>query len=214
MRLQESLTLVGGVLSIAVDAAPSQMGSRDDATTGIPKASLPQFDFNAKARAAAVAVRREGFVYGPSLIGEASSFLNGTLGNARVDADMALWQVDRNAIDAAVASDVKIISAAIAAKGGLKSLDDYVQILYTDQWKSSDPLAQAPGIMTNYTQDLLFSMERLSQNPFPLRLVKPQDPLPFQLADDLTTKIAGVTLKTLQASGSLFVVDRMYSRKI
>ena len=63
--------------------------------------------------------------------------------------------------------------------------------------------------MTNYTDDLLFSMERLSQNPFPLQLVKPTDPLPFAVADDVTFKITGVsTLEKLQANSTLFVVDR------
>jgi hypothetical protein len=83
-------------------------------------------------------------------------------------------------------------------------------VLYKNEWKLSDPLGEAPGIMTNYTQDLLFSMERLSQNPFPLELVKPSDTLPFHLPDNLTVRIAGASLEALQASGKLFVVDRKY----
>ena len=63
--------------------------------------------------------------------------------------------------------------------------------------------------MTNYTEDLLFSMERLSQNPFPLQLVKPDDVLPFLLDDSLILNITGgSSLDALKANGSLFVVDR------
>lgn len=89
-------------------------------------------------------------------------------------------------------------------------MDDYTKILYQDEWKTSNPLSTAPGIMTNYTQDLLFSMERLSQNPYPLQLVKPTDALPFQLPGNLTSTITGVSLEELQASGNLFVVDRKW----
>ncbi len=64
--------------------------------------------------------------------------------------------------------------------------------------------------MTNYTQDLLFSMERLSQNPYPLRLVKPTDTLPFQVPEDLTMKISGVSLEALKTRESLFLVDRKW----
>ena len=60
--------------------------------------------------------------------------------------------------------------------------------------------------MTNYTQDLLFSMERLSQNPYPVKLVAPGTELPFQV--EQATEIAGASLEDLQASGSLFYVDR------
>lgn len=78
-------------------------------------ACLPQDDLDPEHRAAGVAARNEGFVYGPSLIGEASPFPNGTLGNARHEADMEIWKVDREEIDARIAKDVKAIEAAIAA---------------------------------------------------------------------------------------------------
>ncbi|KAI1397740.1 Lipoxygenase [Hypoxylon fuscum] len=171
-------------------------------------ACLPQHDDDTQSRVDEVAAKQEGFVYGPSLIGQAAAFPNGTLGNARAQSDMDLWNVDREEIDSAVAKDVEIIQKAIAANGGLKSLDDYINVLYGGEWENSNPLEEAPGIMTNYTQDLLFSMERLSQNSYPLQLVKPSYRLPFQVPDGLTENIAGVTLETLHASGSLFVVDQ------
>jgi hypothetical protein len=61
--------------------------------------------------------------------------------------------------------------------------------------------------MTNYTQDLLFSMERLSQNPYSIRLVDPAEDFPFQVADELTTEITGVTLEELKSAGDLYYVD-------
>jgi arachidonate 15-lipoxygenase (second type) / 8-lipoxygenase (S-type) len=93
-------------------------------------------------------------------------------------------------------------------------LDDYAKVLYQDQWKNSNPRGVAPGIMTNYTQDLLFSMERLSQNPYPLKAVLPTDDLPFELEDDLTNKIAGTTLEDLKTTGKLFYVDRKWRLSI
>lgn len=87
-------------------------------------------------------------------------------------------------------------------------MDDYAKVLYQNQWLKSNPRGTAPGIMTNYTQDLLFSMERLSQNPYPVHLVKPGDKLLFDVPDSLASKIASASLADLQKQGKLFVVDR------
>ena len=87
-------------------------------------------------------------------------------------------------------------------------MKDYAHVLYDGEWKNTNPRGPTPGILTNFTQDLLFSMERLSQNPYPLRLVKPNDALPFELPDNMTSTIAGTSLKKLQQGGQLFVVDR------
>ncbi|KAJ7157292.1 lipoxygenase [Mycena filopes] len=169
---------------------------------------LPQNDVDPQARAAAVAERAAGFIYGPSLIGEAAPFPNGTLGNARAEADYAVWQLDRNDIDQRIEADVGAIQATLVANGGLKTLEDYANILYTDAWKNTNPLGTTPGIMTNFTQDLLFSMERLSQNPYPIRLVTKDEALPFALPEDTVKNITtAASLAALQASGSLFFVD-------
>ena len=81
--------------------------------------------------------------------------------------------------------------------------------MYEDQWKESNPRSVSPGIMTNYTQDLLFSMERLSQNPFSLVKIKKDDDLPFEVSEEDAKKIAGASLEELQSSGKLFFVDCM-----
>lgn len=85
-------------------------------------------------------------------------------------------------------------------------MDDYATILYRDQWKNTIT-HPASGILTNYTQDLLFSMERLSQNPYALQLLKKTDPLLFPLSDDIVNKVAGTTLKKIHESEALFFAD-------
>ncbi|RFU77717.1 manganese lipoxygenase [Trichoderma arundinaceum] len=211
MKAQAACLLLNS-LALVAEAAPHQWQAV--ARQGVSQASLPQNDRDRKARAAEVAARNVGFVYGPSLIGEAAPFPNGTLGNALTQSDMDLWSVDRDDIDSRIMSDVAAIKPAIAANGGLKSLDDYANVLYQGQWKNANPRGVAPGIMTNYTQDLLFSMERLSQNPYSLVFLKPSDELPFALDDDTTRKIAGATLEELHASSSLFFVDYSWQSEL
>jgi hypothetical protein len=63
-------------------------------------------------------------------------------------------------------------------------------------------------MLTNYTQDLLFSMERLSLNPYPLRRLRAKDPLPFELSTRISLQLTGLPLRALKALGNLFVVDR------
>ncbi|KAI1136421.1 Lipoxygenase [Hypoxylon sp. FL0543] len=208
-----SLYVALGAFAITSEAFPQprRFTTRQVSNDTSP-ACIPQSDSDPKARAQGVATRKAGFEYGPSLIGQAAPFPNGTLGNARSQYDMDLWSVDRDIIDNDVAKDVAAIQQAITANGGLKSLDDYVNVLYKGEWENSNPLEEAPGIMTNYTEDLLFSMERLSQNPYPLQLVKPSDPLPFQVPAGLTENITGVSLETLHKNESLYVVDHSYQK--
>ena len=104
-----SAYLLLSALSLAASAAPRTI--RD--TAGL--ATLPQNDPNPAARKAGITVRQEGFIYGPSLIGNAAPFPNGTLGNAKTQADMDLWAVDRHDIDGRVEEDVKTAGAAIQA---------------------------------------------------------------------------------------------------
>ena len=84
--------------------------ARDNDTS---PACLPQNDADQSGRAAAVEIRNQGYIYGPSLIGEAAPFPNGTLGNARAQADMDLWTLDRAEIDNRTAIDVAAVTDAI-----------------------------------------------------------------------------------------------------
>lgn len=62
--------------------------------------------------------------------------------------------------------------------------------------------------MTNYTQDLLFSMERLSVNPFSIRRLNPaSDTLAFPVDDDIAVNVTNLTLDELLAGGYLFYVE-------
>lgn len=63
-------------------------------------------------------------------------------------------------------------------------------------------------MLTNYTQDLLFSMERLSLNPYAVRRLMPDDAnLPFNIDDATATNITGQTLSDLLSSGRLYYAD-------
>jgi arachidonate 15-lipoxygenase (second type) / 8-lipoxygenase (S-type) len=65
-----------------------------------------------------------------------------------------------------------------------------------------------PGMLSNYTKDLLFSMERLSVNPYSVRRLHPtQDSLPFVVDNGAVKYVTGVALESLHASGSLFYAD-------
>lgn len=116
MRVSPSTCLVLSTLALGAWAAPeSSKANARQVSSNTNPASIPQNDPDPKKRAIAVAVRNKGFIYGPSLIGEAAFFPNGTLGNARSAADMDLWGVDRKAIDERVAADVEAIQVAIGA---------------------------------------------------------------------------------------------------
>ena len=53
-------------------------------------------------------------------------------------------------------------------------------------------------------------MERLSNNPFPIRRLHPNDTLPFVVDDEMVRKLANQSLKQLHAAGRLFLVDHSY----
>lgn len=91
--------------------------------------------------------------------------------------------------------------------GGIRDLDSYAAI-YDGQWQYSIPDGVAPGMLTNWTQDLLFSMERLSNNPYVVKRIHPEDDnLPFEVEDATAKKLTTMTLEELHQAGRLFVAD-------
>lgn len=91
--------------------------------------------------------------------------------------------------------------------GGLSTLEDYAS-LYENEWKNTLPNGPAPGILSNYTQDLLFSMERLSVSPYAVRRLHPlKSSLAFEVDDVTALAISGSTLLGLFLSGRLFYID-------
>lgn len=97
---------------------------------------------------------------------------------------------------------------------GLKTLDDYVK-LYDGQWeRSTSPSGVSPGLLTNYTDDLLFSMERLSFNPYAVRRLTPEEDLPFTIDDEIVRKVSGAPLAELHSSSRLFYIDHREQDKL
>lgn len=98
--------------------------------------------------------------------------------------------------------------------GGLETWDDYTRVLYDGQLKNSNPRGTSPGIQSNATQDLLFSMSLLSLHPYVLEKVKQDAQLLLSLDDEITEKIAGdkETLTSLRDSDRLFIADFSYQK--
>ena len=56
-------------------------------------------------------------------------------------------------------------------------------------------------------------MERLSGNPYPLKRLLSDTPLPFLVEDEIAIELTGTTLSSLQESGHLFIADHSYQAK-
>ncbi|ATZ47343.1 hypothetical protein BCIN_02g06330 [Botrytis cinerea B05.10] len=157
--------------------------------------------------------KQNGYLYGPSLIGNSSYFPTGILGNAMVQQDQDQWYTDAYSLTSHVVEEMQLAADALRKAGGLKVPLDY-QHLYINQWDNSVPNGIASGVFTNYSSDLLFSMERLSVNPYAVRRIHPTaDGLPFMVADEITRELAGMSLETLHREGRLFLVDHSYQAR-
>lgn len=85
-------------------------------------------------------------------------------------------------------------------------MEDYT-LLYNDEWVKTLPSGPAPGVLTNYSQDLFFSMERLANNPFSVKRLTPGTSLPFDVDDATAQAITGSSMAGLLAAGRLFYAD-------
>ncbi|KIW46985.1 uncharacterized protein PV06_02602 [Exophiala oligosperma] len=188
------------VASVAIQRAP-RLNVR--ATNGY---SLPQNDSNALLRSTDIETKQAGFLYGPPVAG-GPFFPSGVLGVARAAADQVEIQLDEAPILAATAVDAADSTLFALQYNGLKTLDDY-KLLYDGHWKSFLPHGPVPGILSNYTQDLLFSMERLSLSPYQVKRLNPaSDTLQFTIDDATATNLTGMTLQQLFSQGRLFYAD-------
>lgn len=88
----------------------------------------------------------------------------------------------------------------------MQTLDDYTLLYQKGEFGRTLPNGPAPGILSNYSSDLAFSMERLANAPFSLRAVIP-GLIPFAVDDAIATTVAGLTTAQLAAAGQLFYVD-------
>jgi arachidonate 15-lipoxygenase (second type) / 8-lipoxygenase (S-type) len=185
--------------------------------------SLPPPNDEGSPRAQAIEYKRQNFLYGPALAGGGPFFPAGPLGNLTVygevvqDGEVLLTTGEAVDVDEAKALAAieqvfnKLQSTFIQANyrqaGGIKSLSDY-NILYKGQWVNSVPEGVDSGMLSNYTQDLLFSMERLSTNPYSIiRLQNTGDGLPFTIDDAIAKNLTGITLEELYTRGHLFYAD-------
>lgn len=66
----------------------------------------------------------------------------------------------------------------------------------------------------NYTQDLFFSMQRLSNSPYQIRRLNSTSTIPFVLDDITATAITGTTLSNLRGQGRLFYADYRDQRNL
>lgn len=86
-------------------------------------------------------------------------------------------------------------------------MSDY-NVLYEGQWTHSVPEGVDSGMLSNYTEDLLFSMERLSVNLYSIsRLQAPDDGLPFKVEDTIVLGLTEVSLEELYVRGHLFYAN-------
>lgn len=89
----------------------------------------------------------------------------------------------------------------------LTTLEDYTK-LYEGEWlPSTEPTGVDAGLLTNYTHDLLFSMERLSLNTYSIRRLGSDESLPFTIDDSITKPLTSMTLEELHSANRLFYID-------
>ncbi|KAL6720873.1 hypothetical protein ACLMJK_002798 [Lecanora helva] len=195
------LTLQVEVLGLAPPPSPQAISNQGYV--------LPQFDPNPSQRAQEVAINHAGYLYDPPLIGNSSYFPGGKLGTFRWGQDIKEFLGNAAFITNAIEEERIPVVEKITQAGGFKNLSSY-ESLYTGEWSKSNPVGIAPGYFTNYTQDLHFSMERLSVNPFSTARLSPKDVLPFTLDKIDVSKIAGLSLDQLHKSGRLFFASHSY----
>ncbi|KAI1198948.1 lipoxygenase [Nemania serpens] len=165
--------------------------------------TLPKFDRNPRARAAAIEVKRKGWLYSEYPMGVAY-YPTGTLANQTIAKDQESWLPPLLDLEAAIGQEIDLALDAIKSKGGFNKLEDYAN-LYSGQWSKALPDGPFPGMLTNFTDDRLFSMMRLSASPYRLKRVQPSDTLLFPV--DSAVSITGLSLQQLKAQGRLFLED-------
>ncbi|KAI0814056.1 lipoxygenase [Xylaria sp. FL0064] len=187
----------------AVQASPALTERHLEVARNDDSYSLPKSDRNPRARAAEIQAKRKGWQYSEYPMGVAY-YPTGTLANQTIAKDLETWMPPITKISEATARESPIALEAINSKGGFKKLEDYVY-LYDGQWPEAFPDGPFPGMLTNFTDDRMFSMMRLSADPYRIHRVKPTDELLFPVDD--AKAITGLTLEQLQAQGRLFLED-------
>ena len=192
---------------------------------------LPFSDSSWSDRFIEIRQNRAGYQYGPPLLGNTSFFPTGVLGEARVRKDKRLWFRDVQYVTENVNKELPLAGQALATvsplhvgtpfyrkaqamqTGGLQNLSSFAA-MYENQWEGTIPDGVSPGMLTNWTQDLLFSMERLSINPYVVRRLHPDhEDLPYAVEGAAVKKLTGKTMEQLHSSGRLFFADHSIQKK-
>lgn len=97
------------------------------------------FDPGPLERAEELKRNQAGYLYGPSLIGNTSYFLTGTLGNELVAKDLALWEQDAVNIQEAIAKDAPLAREALASVSNC-TIEDVVFTYLSTGWRAKQPL--------------------------------------------------------------------------
>jgi hypothetical protein len=105
-------------LSVAAEAAANVPGgetllSLRHANDAVVPFSLPMSDSDPTARAQAIAIKRQSFLYGPSIAGNTSFYPTGPLGNTISQNDTDAFFAMQNIIVADMQSDAVTAGAAI-----------------------------------------------------------------------------------------------------
>ncbi|KAF1979237.1 Lipoxygenase [Bimuria novae-zelandiae CBS 107.79] len=167
--------------------------------------TIPQHAVDPVRRKADINTTRAGFLYGPAVAG-GPLYPTGPLGNAKVAADVANVRVETTPNTILVQEDVAHAGSSSEQYQGLDTVEEYL-LLYKGQWAKTLPNGPAPGVLTNYSQDLFFSMERLTNNAFSVRRLPKASKLPFQVYSSAVSKVANSSLQQLLQEGRLFYAD-------
>ncbi|KAJ4289623.1 hypothetical protein N0V90_010952 [Kalmusia sp. IMI 367209] len=167
--------------------------------------TIPQKAIDPALRALAINTTRAGFLYGPAVAG-GPFYPTGPLGNAKVAADVGNEQLEAGPQQVLVFEDAARANGSSEQYQGLDTVEEYT-LLYKGQWAASLPKGPAPGALTNYSQDLFFSMERLANSAFSVRRLPKASKLPFQVDKSIISKFAHSTLEKLLKDGRLFYAD-------
>ena len=157
-------------------------------------------------RALAITAKRATFLYGPPVAG-GPSYPIGALALTRTTVDSVAVQLDSAPLLVGSGADAASATLHASKYDGLDTLEDYTK-LYYGEWKASLPGGPNPGALTNYTQDLFFSMERLANSPYQIRRLNPSfDSLEFDIEDAVAKEVTGSTQGELLKAGRLFYAD-------
>ena len=102
---------------------------------------LPMYDSDSTGRAAEMQQNHAGYLYGPSLIGNTSFFLTGSLGDQLVQSDLALWEKDAAPVSATIqAESVPVVQGLGAVSYHRKEQQVSCDTDASLGWRNSGPI--------------------------------------------------------------------------